>query len=200
MQKGAIMKRDLVYYYDRPLNAVFSAFVQAANQQFGKNCKIDQGKTISFALNYSFKYNMNGGMVTAHFMPYADGVAVNLRYTIVQVFGARYKAHAADLTGYVNNLLQAAGKLIELDIKLFLKYEAETPSVGPILVQSQQTPYVPPEASGISCPRCSALNEKGARFCVGCGFRLLQDPVCKNCGATLSPASNFCPVCGTKKS
>ena len=194
------MKRDLVYFYDRPLDAVFSAFVQAANQQFGKNCKIDQGKTINFALNYSFKYNMNGGSVTAHFMPYEGGVAVDLRYTIVQAFGARYKAHAADLTGYVNNLLQAAGKLIELYINLFLQYEAQTPSVGPVLVQSQQTPYVPPKASGIPCPRCSALNEFGARFCVGCGLDLSNEPVCKNCGAKLSATANCCAVCGTKRS
>ena len=54
------MRRDLCYFYPVPVQPTFDAFVQAANQQFGKGCKIDAYKTISFGLNYSFKYNMNG--------------------------------------------------------------------------------------------------------------------------------------------
>ena len=165
------MRRDVVYYYEAPLNAVFAAFVQAANQQFGKNCKIDQGKTISFALNYSFKYNMNGGAVTAHFMPYQNGTAVNLRYSVVQLFGARYMRHANDLTGFVNGLLHVSGSVIELPVQQFLDYEAQTPSAG-VQVQSEQSPYVPPQtAQTVFCPRCGAPISAQAAFCPRCGSK-----------------------------
>lgn len=166
------MKRDIVYYYERPLNNVFAAFVQAANQQFGKNCKIDQGKTIRFALNYSFKYNMNGGAVTAHFMPYQNGTAINLRYTVVQLFGARYRQHAEDLTGFVNGLLQTQGSVIAVPLQSFLDYEAQTPSAGPVLVQSEQSPYIPPQAAlqGV-CRQCGAQLPDGAKFCQKCGAK-----------------------------
>lgn len=166
------MRKDIVYYYESPLNAVFAAFVQAANQQFGKNCTIDQGKTISFALNYSFKYNMNGGAVTAHFMPFQSGTAVNLRYTVVQLFGARYQKHAADLTGFVNGLLQTQGSIIQLPLQQFLDYAAQAPSVRPVQTQSPQSPYVPPrQASPGVCPQCGAQIPVQAKFCPKCGAK-----------------------------
>lgn len=172
-QKGARhLRRDLVFWYDRPLNDVFAAFVQAANQQFGKNCKIDQGKTISFALNYSFKYNMNGGSLTAHFMPYQNGTAIDLRYTVVQLFGARYKRHAEDLTGFVNSLLQTQGSAVTLALQPFLDYAAQTPSAGPIQVQSEQSPYIPPQSpAACVCPQCGASITPNAKFCPKCGAK-----------------------------
>ena len=77
------MRRDLAYFYERPINEVFAAFEQAANQRFGKDCKTEPCVRLTFGLNFSMKYNMNGGSVTAHFMPYQNGTAVNLRYSIV---------------------------------------------------------------------------------------------------------------------
>ena len=122
------MRRDLCYFYPVPVQPTFDAFVQAANQQFGKGCKIDAYKTISFGLNYSFKYNMNGGTLTVHFMPYNNGTAVDLRYTVVQLAGARYKKHAQDLTMFVDTVLRAQAQPIQLDINEFLAYEAGVPS------------------------------------------------------------------------
>lgn len=63
------MRRDLFYFYPLPVQPVSDAFVQAANQRFGKQCKVEPYKTVNFGLNYSFKYNMNGGALTIHFMP-----------------------------------------------------------------------------------------------------------------------------------
>ena len=125
------MRRDLAYFYERPINEVFAAFEQAANQRFGKDCKTEPCVRLTFGLNFSMKYNMNGGSVTAHFMPYQNGTAVNLRYSIVQAFGARYKAHAHDLTLFVNGILRVAGQPIQLDVDRFLDYEAGVPSVAP---------------------------------------------------------------------
>ena len=209
------MRRDLVYFYDRPLGAVFDAFVQAANRKFGKNCKIEQNRTISFALNYSFKYNMNGGSVTARFMPYQNGTAVNLRYSIVQLFGARYKAHAQDLTMFVNGLLQTAGSLIQLDVQQFLAYEQQAGPAGPVFVQSAQNPYIPqqqmqqpmppqavppqavPPQGSIPCSQCGAVNNARAKFCVRCG-REMQQSFCPRCGAMPEGTEAFCVRCGNK--
>ena len=197
------MRRDLVYYYECPLEPVFGAFVQAANQRFGKNCKVEAYKTISFALNYSFKYNMNGGALTAHFMPYQNGTAVNLRYTIVQAFGGRYKAHAADLTEFVNGLLNAKGTIIDLGIDSFLAYEQQTPPAPQQVVQAQPVMQYPPTgqpaSNGITCPKCGAVSVPDARFCVGCGNKLVQQSVCVSCGSPLSANANFCPRCGAKQ-
>ena len=119
------MRRDLVYFYPCPKDAVFNAFLRTANEKFGKNCKKDpNGNSISFGLNFSFRYNMNGGACTIHFMPYQNGTAINLRYSIVQAFGARYKRHAAEMTAYANNILKATGKPMKLDVNAFLSYAA----------------------------------------------------------------------------
>ena len=101
------MTRDLCYFYPCPLNAVYGAFVQTAAQKLGKDCKQTPMVSISFGLNFSMKYNMNGGACTIHFMPYQNGTAINIRYSVVQLMGARYKKHAQDLTLYANNILRA---------------------------------------------------------------------------------------------
>ena len=132
------MRRDLVYFYPAPMKLVYDAFYNAANQRFGKDCKADPFKTLQFGLNYSFKYNMNGGSITAHFMPYQNGIAVNLRYTIIQAFGARYQKHAQDYTAYVDGLLNVKGALIQLPVEQFLDYESRTPSG--VLPQQMQQP------------------------------------------------------------
>ena len=195
------MRRDLVFFYERPADAVFAAFVQAANERFGKNCKTERGVKLSFGLNYSFKYNMNGGSVTAHFMPYQNGTAVNLRYSIVQAFGARYKAHAQDLTQYVNNLLRVAGQPIQLDVNRFLEYEAGAPAPAPV----RQT--VTQQAGGVRCPRCGAGCVAGELFCSSCGTPLKppERPVlqersmfCTSCGVMLQHGGKFCHRCGAK--
>ena len=98
------MTRDLCYFYPCPLNAVYGAFVQTAAQKFGKDCKQTPMVSISFGLNFSMKYNMNGGACTIHFMPYQNGTAINIRYSVVQLMGARYKKHAQDLTRSLRTL------------------------------------------------------------------------------------------------
>ena len=167
------MRRDLVYFYPVPTEQVYDAFYQAANQKFGKDCKTDPFKTLSFGLNFSFKYNMNGGAVTAHFMPYQNGTAVDLRYSIVQAMGARYKAHARDYTQVIDSMLGTQGTLIKLDIQQFLDYEARTPSANaqppqklPVEEPAQQVP------TGYFCPDCGTPVAPDDKFCKECGSRL----------------------------
>lgn len=52
----------------------------------------------------------------------------------------------------------------------------------------------------IQCPKCGAELEKGARFCVQCGYELPVPvkKVCAGCGAELADGVKFCTKCGTK--
>ena len=52
----------------------------------------------------------------------------------------------------------------------------------------------------IQCPKCGAELEKGARFCVQCGYELPVPvkKVCAGCGAELQEGAKFCTKCGTK--
>lgn len=52
----------------------------------------------------------------------------------------------------------------------------------------------------IQCPKCGAELEKGARFCVQCGYELPVPvkKVCAGCGAELQDGVKFCTKCGTK--
>ena len=118
------MTRDLCYFYPCPLNAVYGAFVQTAAQKLGKDCKQTPMVSISFGLNFSMKYNMNGGACTIHFMPYQNGTAINIRYSVVQLMGARYKKHAQDLTLYANNILRANAQPANINVQEFLNYAA----------------------------------------------------------------------------
>lgn len=114
------MKRDLFCYYEADVKSVFNAFVKAANEKFGKDCSSTPYHTISFGLNYSFKYNMNGGACHIHFIPYDKGTAVGLRYTIVQMFGARYEAHYSDITKFVEKELGVLSSDININMEEFM--------------------------------------------------------------------------------
>src|SRR5262245_50915340 len=50
------------------------------------------------------------------------------------------------------------------------------------------------EAGAMQCPRCSADNDKAARFCEDCGASLAV--TCPNCGQPTTPGKKFCRSCG----
>lgn len=174
------MRRDLCYFYPVPVQPAFDAFVQAAKQRFGKNCRIDAYKSLSFGLEYSFKYNMNGGSLTVHFMPYNNGTAIDMHYSIVQAFGAKYKKHADDVLIFVNAALGAQAQPLQIELDQFLAYESGVPAAplntAPQPVQQAQPVYQQPVQQPV---------RPQARFCV-------------NCGAPIVPNAAFCTRCGKK--
>ncbi len=196
------MRRDLCYFYPCATGDVFNAFIQAANRKFGKDCRvISEGKTLSFGLNYSFKYNMNGGSVTVHLMPYQNGTAVDLRYTIVQLAGGRYKAHARDLTLYTDGILRAKAQPISIDVNAFLSYEQNSPEIPAPPVQKAPAQPVPAKTAPADkkCPKCGRAASPSAKFCAGCGNQFETVAYCQNCGAALQSGAMFCTNCGFKK-
>ncbi len=54
----------------------------------------------------------------------------------------------------------------------------------------------------INCPKCSAANVTGAKFCIECGARLetaADQTPCVKCGAQLAAGVKFCNECGSKQ-
>lgn len=115
------MKRDLFHYFEADVKTVYETYVKAAKEKFGKDCSATPYHTVSFGLNYSFKYNMNGGACHIHFIPYKTGTAVGLRYTIVQMFGARYEAHDSDMVNFVEKEIGVRATNITIDMEEFMK-------------------------------------------------------------------------------
>jgi hypothetical protein len=55
----------------------------------------------------------------------------------------------------------------------------------------------------MNCPKCSAVNRLGSKFCTSCGFsfnetqNFSKGENCNNCNSTLKPGTKFCTSCGT---
>lgn len=115
------MRRDLFHYFESDVKTVYATYVKAAKEKFGKDCSETPYHTVSFGLNYSFKYNMNGGACHIHFIPYKTGTAVGIRYTIVQLFGARYEAHDSDMVKFVEKEIGVKSTNIKIDMDELMK-------------------------------------------------------------------------------
>ena len=131
----------------------------------------------AFGLDYSFRYNMNGGSLTIHFMPYNNGTAIDMHYTVVQAFGARYQKHADDVLIFVNAALGAQAQPINISINEFLAYETGVPSAPLNAAPQPQQVAQPVQQTAQSAPQ--------AKFCM-------------NCGAPIAPNTAFCTNCGKK--
>lgn len=163
------MRRDLCYYFAADVCSVYNAYLMAAgNQQFRRECRQEPYHTLGFGLNFSMKYNMNGGSCTIHFIPYQGGTAVDLRFSIAQLAGARYKRYAADLTNTVIRILNITAQPIRLNIEEFTK------ECNKVVLQRM------PES--VSLPQNVA---KQSGFCI-------------NCGKQIDNNNNFCIYCGTR--
>ena len=90
-------------------------------------------------------------------MPHNDGTAVNVRYSVVQLAGARCKKHNQDMTAAVEKLLGVSAQEIQLDVETFL--------------------------SAKQLPECKADVSKMGKFCVNCGAEFSDTAMfCSKCG------------------
>lgn len=200
------MRRDLFCYYPLPVATVYGAYLRTANEKFSKSCREEiPGKVLSFALNFSFKYNMNGGAVTLHFMPFQNGTAIAMRYTIVQAMGARYKRHALDMAAYADTLLGVkAQNDLSMDMQSFINYES---GAAPASQEQAPSPAVqsPATANSVSqgasvCAYCGTPLTPGSKFCVSCGNAVpAAQAACPNCGRPFAAGERFCCGCGAKR-
>ena len=174
------MRRDVTHYYEKSVAEVYTAYKAAAEQQFGRDCRDEPYHTLTFGLNYSIKYNMSGGACTIHFMPYGTGTAVDLRYSIVQLAGARYGAHDADLSKFVTAYLGVPVQKLDIDPETFLleqnKVKATAAYQPPVYQQPVQQPVyqqpIQPQARPLFCGKCGSRLNAGAAFCGNCGNKI----------------------------
>ncbi|HNT78623.1 MAG TPA: tetratricopeptide repeat protein [Anaerolineae bacterium] len=48
----------------------------------------------------------------------------------------------------------------------------------------------------MQCPACHTINPTQARFCMGCGLKLVEDTICGKCHTILPAAAQYCCYCG----
>ena len=172
------MRSDLFHYYSKGIEDVYNAYASSIKTVLEKDMEGTPYSTITFGLNFSFKYNMNGGFCNLHFMKYQGGTAVGARYTVAQAFGARYKAMDQDVVKEVQRLIGSVAKDIEFEMDDFLKLKEQSQN------QKEETPN-PQSTPEVSAPSTnSTVNMEKARFCHQCGRAFGEsDAFCANCGS-----------------
>lgn len=213
------MRRDIGFYIDANVKQVYEAYLYAAsNVPFERTCDEQPYHTLSFGLNYSFKYNMNGGACHIHFIPCGSGTAVNMRFTVAQLAGARYEKYADDLNEAVCAYLPSPPRPANYSMDDFLKPEnqanpaninnfiAPPPPPAPVII----TPPTPVVAQPIVaaaapavpmfCVSCGSRLTPGGRFCPACGSptNIAEEKHCPSCNAKVEDGAAFCVSCGTK--
>lgn len=173
------MKKQICHFYPIDVNTVYAAYDRAAGERFGKDCVRQPYHTIRFGLNFSLKYNMNGGHVQVSFMPVQGGTAVCVEYSVAQLMGARCGAHDRDLSEYVRAILGVAPMDTPIPAGEIQNYAAYAPTASVATVQPIQPPVQAPSQQPIGAPDPGAV-----RFCTRCGER--------------SSGGNFCAKCGNK--
>lgn len=211
------MRRDVCYFFPVDVVSLYNAYLTAAkNPPFERSCKEEPYHTFAFGISSSFKYNINGGACTLHFMPYQGGAAVDLRFTLAQLLGARYGKYAEELTSRAAAILRVSPNPININVEEFLRPEnkvspsdvsqesfmanesvAPSPQAFQAPFVSQQSPQPQPPAENQS--RILRSNNIAGSLCNKCGCH--NEPgsaFCSKCGASLVQSSLFCSGCGAK--
>ena len=212
------MKRDVGFYVEADVATVSCAYLNAASHKpFERDCTQEPFYAFTFGVNFSMKYNMNGGSCCIRFMPCGTGTAVNMRFSLAQVAGARYERYAEDLNKALQAFLPIAPTPAKYNADDFLKPENQiTPAnlrqsaqpvfkeefqAEPIAAAAQSTVLTAntetPNADVKFCANCGNKMEADHRFCTKCGTPVLQQKICSNCKIPVKENDAFCGNCGT---
>ena len=155
------MRRDLYHYFNEQIETVFNAYAKVLSEPpFGKAPATTPYSMITFGIGYSFKYNMNGAAVHIHFARKGNGTAVQVRYTIVQLFGARYQAY--------DNLLTS-----KVELALGARSQAMSPLSDSYFETEQSSNlYSPSKPENRFCGKCGAPINPGDAYCRSCGSKI----------------------------
>ena len=209
------MRRDVQYLYPADTVSVYNAFLKAAsNEPFGRSCSEEPHSAISFGINFSMKYNMNGGSCIIKFFPTEGGTLVNMRFIIAQALGARHEKYAEDLISYVNPILNTTPSSASFDPEnLEQKVQAassvrQEPAPAEDAKAEESVPTPPadfnsaaptPPAAPAFCSNCGNRLGIGDSFCGMCGTRVVSlRRFCTNCGKQATATDIFCGNCGKK--
>lgn len=150
------MRRDLFHYFDADVETVYKAYLSILREKpFGKEPGQTPYSLLSFGIGFSFKFNMNGAGVHIHFAPKGNGTAIQVRYSIAQLFGARYQAYDQLMTSHVEAKLgKKAQPLATLEDSYFEPKQAPT------------------QSGSAFCPNCGKQLRIEDHFCPGCGKKV----------------------------
>lgn len=206
------MRSDVFYFFPTDVVSLYNAYAQAAAQPpFERECKAEPYHTLSFGLNMSLKYNMNGGACILRFMPLPQGAAVDVHFVLAQTFGARCEAYAEALTAQAAALLELAPQRVNMDAAAFEQAQNKTVAAPvavttdvvlptPVPTPAAPVPPAPAAPPTAYCPRCGTVIRPDHRFCGGCGAPIAQPApvICPNCCHPAPPNAAFCVRCGHK--
>ena len=211
------MRRDVMHFFMADVKTVYQAYLTAAqNKPFERTCEQRPFYSFQFGLNFSMKYNMNGGSCTLHFIPHQGGTAVNLRFSVAQLAGARYEAYDRDLTNRAIDILRIPAQTLRINVEEFLNQSnwvtpgstqlppapvAPAPAPAPVAPAPAPAPVVPAPAPApvapAPAPVTPAQPAAGQKCCTRCGSQLLPGArFCTRCGATVEDHL-LCKSCGT---
>lgn len=54
----------------------------------------------------------------------------------------------------------------------------------------------PKKTQSLTCTSCNATNPAGAKFCLNCGSKLIEEQRCPNCGEVIVKGAKYCLSCG----
>ena len=192
------MREDVCYRFSADVQTVYGAYLKAAQSPpFERTCSQEPFHTFSFGVNYSMKYNMNGGSCILHFISYEGGSAVDLRFVIAQAWGAKCEKYAQELTDRAAALLGELPRRCSIPIDTFTNENNKVYAHKPVVpAASAPAPVPAPSAFCTNCGKAIGANDQ---FCAGCGTRLKKaQKFCTQCGTPAEPDAAFCCRCGTR--
>ena len=208
------MRRDVGFYFEAKIEQVYQAYLSAATHApFDRSCKEEPYHAITFGLNFSGKYNMNGGSCTIHLMPSGTGTAVNIRFSLAQLGGGHCERYAQDLHMAMQSYLSVPPRPSKYNMDDFLKPANQvTPNSAPKaaapvakpasapVVAAEPVVIQPVAATGGYCTNCGNALTAGSRFCSQCGTPVSAPTAkcCPKCNTQVTPNALFCNNCGTK--
>lgn len=211
------MRQDECYFFNTDVVTLYNGYLRAAQEPpFERSCKEEPYHTITFGVNFSFKYNFNGGSCIMRFIPYQGGAAVNLRFVLAQGAAGRTGRYAQDLTDQAVKYIGAEWHKSKIDVELFTLDENKVvqglnstvyvppvpqPSPEPVVEAVPVYTYTPvnePVSVPVELPKTNPMAEEGI-ICLKCGRKMPTDAAfCSSCGSALAVTEKFCSKCGTK--
>ncbi len=194
------MRRDICYHYQAPIAQVYQGYLSAAgNDQFRRECREEPYHTLTFGLNFSMKYNFNGGSCVIRFIPWQGGTAVNLRFSLAQAAGARYEWYDRDLTAAASAIIGVVAQPAKVPVDYFLDPANRVAANAPQPAAPQPAPAPKAEVAGTFCTECGRQLPDDAAFCCYCGTKVLpKEHRCSACGKVNPDEAKFCAYCGNK--
>ncbi len=201
------MRNDIGFYIEADVASVYNAYLKALKgEPFRKSCNEQPYHTISFGLNPSLRFNINGGSCHIHLMPHGVGTAVNIRFTVVQAVSPRYGKYAEILNNTFMKYLPVQPHPAKYNMDDFLRPENQVvpsnvaePACAPAPVAAEPACAPAPVAAE---PACAPVPVAAEPACAPAP--VVAEPAvasaprfCGNCGAKLESNLRFCTQCVT---